>query len=464
MFGPYQSFLRMVFHLVDAIFISLALYLGVLVMGVTWLPLFTMAALLAIVVFFLAAGPTEIYNRAWQTLSMPREAAAVLHAWGWVVVLLLLLAYASKTSTVFSRRTIMTWFILAPTFMIGWRVIARVLILRYQRLHGRARRVVIVGCGKLGLELAQAIQAHPEKGLAVQAFYDDAKPVGEMSDSDWTFQVAGDLEQLVEDAHASQFDEIYIALPMHAEARIRHVLSGLADTPIPTYLVPDLFAFTLLHARMADIAGMPIVSIYGSPHQGMEGFVKRVEDMVLGIIILGIIAIPMAFIALGVKLSSPGPVLFKQRRYGLSGQPVAVWKFRTMTVCEDDAEVKQAQRNDPRVTRLGAFLRRTSMDEFPQFFNVLQGHMSIVGPRPHAVVHNEAFRKVIPGYMLRHIVKPGITGWAQVNGWRGETEKLIEMEKRVEYDLEYIRNWSLWLDLKIIFLTIFKVLAGKKAY
>jgi putative colanic acid biosynthesis UDP-glucose lipid carrier transferase len=245
---------------------------------------------------------------------------------------------------------------------------------------------------------------------------------------------------------------------------MRQVLAALADTPIPTYLVPDLFAFTLLHARMTDIAGMPVVSVYGSPHYGMGGVVKRLEDVVLSLLILLLIAVPMLAIAVGVRLSSPGPVLYKQRRYGLSGEPVVIWKFRTMDVCEDDGAVTQAQRHDPRVTPFGALLRRTSMDELPQFINVLQGHMSIIGPRPHAVIHNEQFRKVIPGYMLRHIVKPGISGWAQVNGWRGETETLEQMEKRVEYDLEYIRNWSLWLDIKIIFLTVFRGLTGSRAY
>jgi len=345
-----------------------------------------------------------------------------------------------------------------------WRVLARMLLMQFRQLESRARRVVIVGAGKLGQQLADAIRVHPGAGLVVQAFYDDEVSIGDAPSAEAGVRVCGNLEQLIDDARSAQFDEIYIALPIHAEARIREVLAGLADTPVPTYLVPDLFAFTLLHARMSDIAGMPIVSIYGSPHHGMGGVVKRLEDVILSLLILMLIAVPMLCIAVGIRLSSPGPILYKQRRYGLSGDEVAIWKFRTMVVCEDDAEVTQAQRNDPRVTRFGALLRRNSLDELPQFINVLQGHMSIVGPRPHAVIHNEEYRKIIPGYMLRHIVKPGISGWAQINGWRGETETLEQMEKRVECDLEYIRNWSLWLDLKIIFLTVFKGLTGKRAY
>jgi len=464
MHRPYQSVVSVFSHLLDASMIAGSLYFATLAMDVVWLPLFTVAALLAVLVFFLAAGPAEIYNRSWRSISIPREAASLLHAWGWAVIALLLLAYASKTSSVFSRRTITLWFVLAPTLLVTWRIVARMLLMQFRQLEGRARRVVIVGAGKLGQQLADAIRVHPGTGLVVQAFYDDTMPMDEAPSADPDVRVKGSLEQLIADARSSCFDEVYIALPMHAEARIRQVLSGLADTPIPTYLVPDLFAFTLLHARMSDIAGMPIVSVYGSPHHGMGGVVKRLEDVVLSLLILLLIAVPMLLIALGVKLSSRGPVLYKQRRYGLSGEPVAVWKFRTMVVCEDDEQVRQAQRNDPRVTRLGAVLRRLSLDELPQFINVLQGHMSIVGPRPHAVVHNEEFRKVIPGYMLRHIVKPGITGWAQINGWRGETETLEQMEKRVEYDLEYIRNWSMWLDLKIIFLTIIKGFYGKNTY
>jgi len=464
MVRPYQSVISVISHLLDAVAITASLALAALVMDVVWLPSFTIASLAAVLFFFLAAGPVEIYNRSWRSISIPREAASLLHAWGWALVGLLLLAYATKSSAVFSRRTITLWFILAPTLLVGWRVLARMLMIQFRQMGGQARRVVIVGAGKLGQQLADAIRVHPGGGLLVQAFYDDDMSLDAAPSADPQVRVVGNLEQLIDDARSGQFDEVYIALPMHAEARIRALLAGLADTSVPTYLVPDLFAFTLLHARMSDIAGMPIVSIYGSPHHGMGGVVKRLEDVLLSLIILTLIALPMLFIAIGVRLSSPGPVLFKQRRYGLSGDEVAIWKFRTMNVCEDDGRVTQVQRNDPRVTRFGAFLRRTSMDELPQFINVLQGHMSIIGPRPHAVIHNEEYRRIIPGYMLRHIVKPGISGWAQVNGWRGETETLEQMEKRIEYDLEYIRNWSLWLDLKIIFLTVIKGLTGSRAY
>ncbi len=207
-----------------------------------------------------------------------------------------------------------------------------------------------------------------------------------------------------------------------------------------------------------------MMSIYESQFCGVYGWIKRLEDVVLSTVFLIIAAVPMLLIAAAVKLSSPGPVLFKQRRYGLNGKVIRVWKFRSMTVCEDEKTVLQATKNDARITTLGAFLRKTSLDELPQFINVLQGTMTLVGPRPHAVMHNEQYRSQIPGYMLRHKVKPGITGWAQVNGWRGETDVLIKMQKRFEYDMEYIRNWSLWLDIKILWLTLWCGFWGKNVY
>jgi putative colanic acid biosynthesis UDP-glucose lipid carrier transferase len=229
-------------------------------------------------------------------------------------------------------------------------------------------------------------------------------------------------------------------------------------------VVPDLFIFQLKQARWTNVGGLPIVSIYESPFDGMNGWLKRVEDLLLGTAILVVAAIPMLAIAIAIKCTSKGSILFKQRRYGLNGKVVEVWKFRTMTCSDDGDVVRQATKCDARITRLGGFLRRSSLDELPQFFNVLAGDLSVVGPRPHAVAHNEQYRSLIPGYMLRHKVKPGITGWAQINGWRGETDTLEKMQKRVECDLEYVQHWSLWLDLKIVALTIIKGPYSKNAY
>ncbi len=243
-----------------------------------------------------------------------------------------------------------------------------------------------------------------------------------------------------------------------------NLIHELADTTASVYVVPDLYVNNLVHSRWFSMDGIPIASVFESPFYGVDGWLKRMEDIVIGSMILLLIGPIMLLISIAVKLSSPGPVIFKQRRYGLSGEVIEVWKFRSMSVQEDGVDVPQAQREDPRVTPLGRFLRKSSLDELPQFINVIQGRMSIVGPRPHAVAHNEKYRKLIFGYMLRHKVKPGITGLAQVNGWRGETNTLDKMQKRVEYDLEYIQHWSLWLDIKIIILTAFRGFTGSSAY
>jgi putative colanic acid biosynthesis UDP-glucose lipid carrier transferase len=264
--------------------------------------------------------------------------------------------------------------------------------------------------------------------------------------------------------HKGEVDSIYIALPLKSDGRIETLVNQLSDTTASVYVIPDLFISEIVHSRWIDFGGMPLVSVYETPFYGLFGWVKRTEDVLLGSFILLLIAIPMIFIAIGIKTTSPGSVLFKQRRYGLNGAVVEVWKFRSMTVAENGDKVTQATKGDSRITPFGAFLRKTSLDELPQFINVLQGTMSVVGPRPHAVAHNEQYRKLIKGYMLRHKVKPGITGWAQINGWRGETDTLDKMQKRVDYDLEYIQNWSLWLDAKIVYLTIFKGFNGKNVY
>jgi putative colanic acid biosynthesis UDP-glucose lipid carrier transferase len=257
---------------------------------------------------------------------------------------------------------------------------------------------------------------------------------------------------------------IYIALPMASQPRILRLLEDLRDTTASIYFVPDIFVSDLIQARVDSIGGLPVVAVCESPFTGLNGLVKRASDVVLALLILVLVSPLMLAIAIGVKMSSPGPVLFRQRRYGLDGKRIVVYKFRTMTVSEDGDVVRQATRNDSRITRFGAFLRRTSLDELPQFINVLQGRMSVVGPRPHAVAHNELYRKLIRGYMIRHKVKPGITGLAQVNGFRGETDTVEKMKARIEHDLAYLRNWSLLLDLQIILKTLVVVLGRQNAY
>jgi putative colanic acid biosynthesis UDP-glucose lipid carrier transferase len=274
----------------------------------------------------------------------------------------------------------------------------------------------------------------------------------------------GSLRQLAAYAKTHRVDLIYITLPMASQPRILSLIEDLQDTTASIYFAPDILLFDLIQAHMQTIGGIPLVAVCESPFYGVDGAVKRASDLLLAGTILLLVLPLMLAIAAGVKLDSPGPVLFRQRRYGLDGREIVVYKFRTMTVLEDGSGIRQATRSDDRVTRLGAFLRKYSLDELPQFINVLQGRMSVVGPRPHAIAHNEMYRKLIRGYMIRHKVRPGITGLAQVSGLRGETESVDKMRARIECDLAYLRNWSLLLDLRIVLRTVGVVLDPQNAY
>ncbi|MDF4851027.1 undecaprenyl-phosphate glucose phosphotransferase, partial [Vibrio parahaemolyticus] len=278
------------------------------------------------------------------------------------------------------------------------------------------------------------------------------------------YPIKGAVNQALERAKRGEVDYVYIAMPMHAKERIASILNQFSDTTANTYLIPDFFTYNLLHSRWDQIGQVQTLSVFDTPFAGVSSWIKRFEDILFSSIILVLISPILLAIAIGIKLTSKGPVIFKQHRYGLDGRKIEVWKFRSMTTMDQGPNIKQATKNDPRITPFGGFLRRTSLDELPQFINVLQGTMSIVGPRPHAVAHNEEYRQIVARYMLRHKVKPGITGWAQINGYRGETDTLYKMEKRVEFDLDYIHHWSVWMDIKIIFLTVFKGFTGSNAY
>ncbi len=420
-------------------------------------------AVLAVVWFQFVAPAMGLY-RSWRGKPLREEATSVALTWLCTVPLLLFAAFLSKTSEQFSRVATVAWVISAPVAMQLVRASAR-LALRRSRAQGHnLRRVAIAGVTDLGAKLVQRIEANPGSGNRVVGYYDDRTPARLAAKHFRHRPLIGGLQQLVDDARAGKVDVVHIALPLRAERRIRKIIAELADTTATVYVATDLFIFDLMQARWDTVGDVPVVSVFDTPFEGLGGWVKRVEDIILASLILCIIALPMVFVALAVKLSSKGPVFFRQTRYGLNGQPIKVLKFRTMTTMDDGAEVKQATKDDKRITPVGAFLRRTSLDELPQFINVLTGDMSVVGPRPHAVAHNEMYRGRIRGYMLRHKVKPGITGWAQVNGWRGETEVLEKMEHRVEHDLYYIDNWSLLWDLQIVFLTVFGRRVRSNAY
>ncbi len=419
------------------------------------------AGLGASLIFGLVGRFTDIYT-SWSGRPFFRdEAMRAVVTWLTTFFLLVFIIFASKTSDQFSRVVLIGWLFSTPLLLITSRYLLRTLLAHLKRLGIHNHNIAIVGVTEAGLKFANAIQSQPESGLQVAGFYSVDQDTRGLPSN---YAHIGDINEVLEAARVGTWDQIYLALPSEKKDFSTKLISQLSDTITPIRLIPDNFTHSLLHNKYLEIADTPVLCIYDAPLTLQHAFIKRAEDLIIGSILLLMLLPLMAVIAVAVKLSSPGPVLFKQSRHGLRGEKFQVWKFRTMTVCENGATIKQATRNDLRVTRVGAFLRKTSMDELPQFFNVLQGYMSIVGPRPHAVAHNEEYKELIPGYMMRHLMKPGITGWAQVNGWRGETDTLYKMQKRVECDMEYIRSWSLWLDLRIIFATAFKALADKNAY
>jgi putative colanic acid biosynthesis UDP-glucose lipid carrier transferase len=391
---------------------------------------------------------------------LPMARKAMVH---WVIVVILLSALGKTTGLVefFERRVLLGWVILVPILMLlGRFVVLRLLpeIIACGKLHSS----VIVGFNNTGVSLSEQFTKCPWLGVRVEGFFDD-RAVDRQNEIR-RFNLLGSIEQLASYVKAHQIERIYIALPMTSQPRILKLLDDLRDTTASTYFVPDIFITDLIQGRMDIVNGIPVFSVCESPFVGLNGFIKRGSDIVITTAILLLVSPLMIACAIAVSASSPGPILFRQRRYGLDGREIVIYKFRSMTVCEDGLQVSQAKRNDVRLTPVGLFLRRTSLDELPQFLNVLQGRMSIVGPRPHAVSHNEQYRKLIKGYMTRHKVRPGITGWAQVHGLRGETKTLDKMSKRIEFDLDYLRNWSLSLDIWIILKTIRLVIKDSNAY
>lgn len=428
--------------------------------------LYTYAGFLAACIFLLNANTFGLYQRSGGLIQGGSVNNGLLMAWASTLSLLLLIAYATKTSSIFSRLAVASWIILVPIALLVGRWLVGQLFSRLLLRSHSSKKVALFGAGENAKRFFLTLKGRESDGhdFSIEGIYvPDVKSSSSFEGHEKEL-IKGGIPELIQDVQQGQYDEVYIATSIAAQSEINNLIIALSDCSIPVYFVPDIFTLNLMTCHVFNIDGIPVVSIYDTPMDGSDIFLKRVEDVVVSILILMLAAIPMLLIACFLKITSGGPVIFRQRRYGLGGEPIEIWKFRTMSVCEDGLLVPQARQDDHRVTGIGRVLRKTSMDELPQFINVLKGQMSVVGPRPHAIAHNELYRKDIQGYMLRHLVKPGITGWAQVNGWRGETDKLEKMEKRVQYDLEYIKNWSILLDLKIILLTIYIVLTGKNAY
>jgi len=394
--------------------------------------------------------------------SFGRSVLSILSGWLFLASLIFMFGYATKGLSLYPAHAVMTWLWAAPISLVVANALFRLSAPLLLRAQG-AKRAVIIGMNEQGSQLACRLAESPYSDLQMLGFFDD-RNIERLHAVGHSRPLLGRISEVAEYAKREQINLIYISLPMATQPRILRLLDELRDTTASIYFVPDLFVTDIIQSRMETVCDMPVVSVCETPFTGTNGLIKRASDIALSLLILTLISPILLAIAAGVKFTSPGPVIFKQRRYGLDGQEIVVYKFRSMTVCEDGAQIAQARKGDQRITRLGGILRKTSLDELPQFINVLQGRMSIVGPRPHAVAHNEQYRKLINGYMVRHKVKPGITGWAQVNGLRGETETLDKMKARIDCDLDYLRHWSLGLDLYIIFKTVAVVFKDQYAY
>lgn len=477
--GNYQSRLPLIVPVID----SLILICSLLIIGLcywhireegtffyksvwwfnVWLAGYTNLTITSLSLYFLFSILLKVYrgslcDKIYSCIS------PFLISWLLTVFTLLIVASGTQVTLHYSRVILGIWFLTVPILMFIWRIYFIYLLAENYEKTAVKTRTVIIGLGDNARHIAAFLNDTPHLTLNLIGYYDDRSP-----DSPRHVPIPaaylGTISQCVDDARNNVFDLAYLCMPINVQSRIAELLQKLSDTTVSVfYLLPPNLFFNALKPTWHNVAGYSAVSVFESPHVGFNSQLKRAEDVFLASLILALITIPMLVIALIIRLDSSGPAFFRQRRYGLSGRDFQMIKFRSMTTTEDGNHIKQATVDDPRVTSVGRYLRRYSLDELPQFINVLKGDMSIVGPRPHAVAHNEQYRLLIPGYMLRHKVKPGITGLAQINGCRGETETPEKMEDRLQYDLEYIQTWSLGLDLKIILRTVFQGFTGKNVY
>ncbi|MFO1433604.1 MAG: undecaprenyl-phosphate glucose phosphotransferase [Candidatus Competibacteraceae bacterium] len=420
----------------------------------SYLLIAALTALLVVIIF-----PNFHIYESWRGESIRTELRALLLAWGAVLVTLLIMGVATKISVQFSRLWMGFWALCSSVLLVLSRLALRY-SLRWLRLKGfNQRHLVIVGTSALANSVAERLLKSPWTGLNLLGFFGE-EPLG---DNQITVKrpLLGRIDHLAEYVRRHSVDQVWLAIPLSRQEFIDRVLHNLRHNTTDVRMVLDIFSYRLLNASLGEVAGMPLVNLSASPMHDINRLIKAIEDRIIALFILMLISPLMLVIAIGIKLSSPGPVFYRQERIGFNNKPFMMLKFRSMSV---DAEVVSgpvwAKHGDRRTTKFGIFLRKTSLDELPQFINVLKGEMSIVGPRPERPFFVEHFKDQIQGYMQKHMVKAGITGWAQVNGWRGNTD----LQKRIEYDLYYVENWSLWFDFKIIFLTIFKGFVNKNAY
>ena len=423
---------------------------------------YTYPILVAVILSAIIFPRFNLYN-SWRGKQWYSHLHAVFLALLSVVLILTLLSVFLKVSEQYSRLWLISWFVTSFTLIVGYRFLTYLLLTWIRESGYNRRNVLVVGAGDLGKLVSKNLSSQRTSGYDIALFLDDNSEIqGKTIDG---VNIFSDMEKIESYVQEYNIREVWIALPLRAEKRLKEIIALLRYNMVSIKLIPDIFGLELMNHSVCKVAGVYALDLRSTPMVGWRQLVKYLEDRFIGLFIFILIIPLLILISIGIKLTSSGPVLFKQRRHGWDGKIINVYKFRTMKIHQENSgQVSQATKNDNRITKFGRFLRKTSLDELPQFYNVLQGRMSIVGPRPHAIEHNEMYKSKVDKYMLRHKVKPGITGWAQINGFRGETDTLDKMQKRVEYDLYYIQHWSLWLDLKIIFLTIFKGFVDKNAY
>lgn len=382
---------------------------------------------------------------------------------GMVFLVFLSLAFAFKVSGQVSRVWVFSWFLTSIFFICFERKFVKSLFYKLAQTGQLSRRIIIVGAGKQCEKFLQQIKLNNEPWFNVVGIFDDRQ--GRIGNTFHGYPVLGTLEDALDYSRRNHVDDIIVSLPWNADQRIKGIIQKLKELPVYVRLCPDLAGFLHLNTNYSTLAGIPMLDVVNKPLDGGNYILKMIVDKFFAILILVLLSPVMLIIALAIKLGSPGPVLFKQQRYGFNNNFFSVYKFRSMRQesCRDLGG-EQARKDDPRVTSLGKFLRKHSLDELPQLFNVLEGSMSLVGPRPHPINLDDKFSNVISGYFARHRVKPGITGWAQVNGWRGETDTTEKMYNRYKHDVYYIENWSIFLDIKILFKTVFVVVSSNNAY
>jgi len=458
MLKGHASSLHLAMYVLDWGLIALAAvlshywYLGNWSLPESYLILIGVSVLFAGLIF-----PQFSLYKTWRGVSLAEEARSILIAWTTVLFCLFGFAFLTKSGAAFSRGWISYWAIMGWGFLLSGRIGLRLALRSVRRLGFNQRQIVMAGDYVLSQEVADRLLHSPWAGLQIIGVFGDHLVPQKAKAS---MPLLGSIDDLETFVGERDVDQVWITLPLKAEDTVKKIMFLLRHSTVDIRWVPDISSFRLINHSMSEIAGMPVLSLSSSPMVGVSRLLKALEDRLLSALILILISPLLVVLSVGVKLSSPGPIFYRQERVGWNGKPFLMLKFRSMPVDVEKNGVQWGGARNKEATPFGAFLRKTSLDELPQFLNVLNGDMSIVGPRPERPMFVEKFKDEIPDYMKKHLVKAGITGWAQINGWRGDTD----LSKRIEYDLYYIEHWSLWFDLRIILLTVFKGFINRNAY